>query len=185
MRTEKWRPLPLFALLAAACTDIPDPRVQMDTPPDDGETMQPLGPGDSPSGGGSGNRPSTDPPPGPSPPTPGVPGDPCRSQGTNCVADAGTSADAGTDIEIDAGPSARACEAGGQSFPDGAAVPSGDSCNSCGCTDGSVTCTEIACDPVFCAEFIEEPDGVCSRFPLDPCISQDPDCASALVPAEP
>jgi hypothetical protein len=68
------------------------------------------------------------------------------------------------------------CEAAGQTFPDGSAVPSGDSCNSCGCNDGSIACTEIACEPQVCALFVEVADGVCSRFPLDPCISQDPDC---------
>ena len=68
------------------------------------------------------------------------------------------------------------CEAAGQTFPNGSAVPSGDSCNSCGCNDGSVLCTAVACEPVFCALFVERSDGVCSRFPLDPCKSQDPDC---------
>ena len=29
---------------------------------------------------------------------------------------------------------------------------------------------------VHCAEFIEQPNGYCSRTPSDPCISQDPDC---------
>jgi hypothetical protein len=75
-------------------------------------------------------------------------------------------------------PAGESCEAAGQTFPDGSAVPSGDTCNSCGCNDGSVFCTEVACEPVFCALFVEESDGVCSRFPLDPCISQDPDCSS-------
>jgi hypothetical protein len=73
-------------------------------------------------------------------------------------------------------PRGEACEVAGQTFPDGSAVPSGDSCNSCGCNDGAVLCTLVACEPVFCAAFVENPDGVCSRFPLDPCISQDPDC---------
>jgi hypothetical protein len=73
-------------------------------------------------------------------------------------------------------PAGQSCEAAGQTFPDGSGVPSGDSCNSCGCNDGSVICTLALCEPVFCALFVEEPDGVCSRFPLDPCISQDPDC---------
>jgi hypothetical protein len=73
-------------------------------------------------------------------------------------------------------PPAESCEVAGQTFADGDAVPSGDSCNSCSCSDGSVNCTLVACEPVFCAAFVENPDGVCSRFPLDPCISQDPDC---------
>ena len=85
--------------------------------------------------------------------------DPCQFQDPDCGEGGGAS-----------------CEAGGQTFADGEAVPSGDSCNSCGCNDGSVACTEIACEPVICALFVEESDGVCTRFPLDPCISQDPDC---------
>ena len=85
--------------------------------------------------------------------------DPCISQDPDCVPDAG------------------ACEAAGETFPDGSEVPSGDSCNSCSCSAGNVVCTRIGCEPVACAEFIEEADGVCSRFPLDPCKFQDPDCA--------
>lgn len=84
--------------------------------------------------------------------------DPCISQDPDCVA------------------GGQSCEAAGQIFPDGSAVPSGDSCNSCGCNDGSVVCTLALCEEVACALFIEESDGVCSRFPLDPCKSQDPDC---------
>jgi hypothetical protein len=74
-------------------------------------------------------------------------------------------------------PAGQTCDAAGQSFPDGSAVPSGDSCNSCSCADGSVVCTLALCEPVACAAFLELSDGVCSRFPLDPCISQDPDCS--------
>jgi len=81
-------------------------------------------------------------------------------------------------------PSGEACEAAGQTFPDGSAVPSGDSCNSCACNDGLVICTLVACEPVFCAAFVENPDGVCSRFPLDPCISQDPDCLPEAASCE-
>jgi hypothetical protein len=84
--------------------------------------------------------------------------DPCISQDPDCSSDAGS------------------CEAAGQTFPDGSAVPSGDSCNSCSCGDGSVICTLALCEPVACAAFLESSDGVCSRFPLDPCKSQDPDC---------
>jgi len=86
--------------------------------------------------------------------------DPCIAQDPDCVPDAGE------------------CEAAGQSFPDGGVVPSGDSCNSCSCSGGNVVCTRIGCEPVACAQFIEEADGVCSRFPLDPCQFQDPDCAA-------
>jgi hypothetical protein len=76
------------------------------------------------------------------------------------------------------------CETAGQSFPNRSEIPSGDTCNSCGCYDGTVICTELACEPVFCAELVEESDGVCSRFPLDPCISQDPDCGSGAGACE-
>lgn len=86
--------------------------------------------------------------------------DPCIAQDPDCTA-AGAS-----------------CEAGGQIFPDGSEVPSGDSCNTCSCGNGNVNCTRIGCEEVVCALFIEESDGVCSRFPLDPCISQDPDCVA-------
>lgn len=72
----------------------------------------------------------------------------------------------------------QSCEAAGQTFPDGSGVPSGDSCNTCSCSDGSLICTLALCEPVFCALFVEQPDGVCSRFSLDPCISQDPDCTA-------
>jgi hypothetical protein len=82
-------------------------------------------------------------------------------------------------------PSGESCEAAGQKFPDGSAVPSGDSCNSCACNDGAVVCTLALCEPVFCAAFVEEPDGVCGRFPLDPCIAQDPDCNQPLEPTAP
>jgi hypothetical protein len=94
--------------------------------------------------------------------------DPCKSQDPDCV-----------------DPDAGSCVAAGQTFPNGSEVPSGDSCNSCGCTDGSVSCTLALCEPVFCALFVEESDGVCSRFPLDPCISQDPDCLEPSVPTDP
>jgi hypothetical protein len=96
--------------------------------------------------------------------------DPCISQDPDCVGD---------------GDDAGSCDAAGQTFPNGSAVPSGDECNSCGCNDGSVTCTLALCDPVFCALFVEQPDGVCSRFPNDPCISQDPDCTAASEPTTP
>lgn len=98
--------------------------------------------------------------------------DPCIGQDPDCS-------------EPEPEPEKLACDAGGLTFPHGDEVPSGDSCNRCSCDDGSVSCTEATCDPVFCAEFVEEPDGVCARFPLDPCIAQDPDCASAAPPAPP
>jgi hypothetical protein len=113
--------------------------------------------------------------------------DPCIFQDPDCGAPAGGLGDAGTgpDAGSDTEPAAADCEVAGQIFPDQADVPSGDDCNSCGCNDGSVACTDIACDPVFCAELLEEADGVCSRFPLDPCIAQDPDCGAPPTATEP
>jgi hypothetical protein len=113
--------------------------------------------------------------------------DPCISQDPDCT---GSEPDPEPEPEPEPEPDPEevVCTAAGQGFPDGAEVPSGDSCNTCSCDAGSVICTEIACDPVFCAEFVEDPDGICARFPLDPCGFQDPDCMSALepsVPAEP
>jgi hypothetical protein len=93
--------------------------------------------------------------------------DPCISQDPDCLPDAGS------------------CEVAGQTFPNGSSVPSGDSCNTCGCNDGSVLCTLALCEPVASAFFVEESDGVCSRFPLDPCQSQDPDCVTSSEPTEP
>jgi hypothetical protein len=34
---------------------------------------------------------------------------------------------------------------------------------------------------VHCAEFLEQPNGYCSRVPTDPCISQDPDCEPGSI----
>jgi len=214
----RWTSLPL-ALLVAACTDIPDPQPQTNTPPD-GESMPPPGGDDEPNE----NEPDPDPA---TPPVmrlacqvagqtfrdgSAVPsGDSCNSctcaDGNVVCTDIACEPE-GCDLYLEAPdgvcsrpaddpcigqdpdctepepePEKLACDAGGQTFPHEAEVPSGDSCNRCSCDDGSVSCTELACDPVFCAEFIEEPDGVCSRFPLDPCIAQDPDCSSA--PTEP
>ncbi len=36
-------------------------------------------------------------------------------------------------------------------------------------------------DPVVCATYIEESDGVCSRAPDDPCRGQDPDCVDGVA----
>lgn len=45
------------------------------------------------------------------------------------------------------------------------------------CQDAdSADCTRTPGDGVVCAEFIEAPNGFCSRLASDPCISQDPDC---------
>jgi hypothetical protein len=222
----RWTPLPLLALLAAGCVDIPDPKPQMDAPPDDGDSMPPDDPDDGRGDDPSDDNPSGDPPPVVSlscvvagqtfPDGSAVPSsdscnsclcndgdvvctdincepqgcdlyleqpdgvcsrpadDPCITQDPDC-----------TDPIPEPEPEEPACEAAGQSFPAGAEVPSGDSCNTCSCDAGNVVCTEIACDPVFCAEFVEEPDGVCARFPLDPCGFQDPECAVAPDTTEP
>ncbi len=114
--------------------------------------------------------------------------DPCIFQDPDCNPGADRDTDAGAAVDAGAGTPvlpARACEVAGQTFADQSDVPSGDDCNTCGCSDGTVACTEIACDPVFCAELIEESDGVCSRFPLDPCRSQDPDCGVEPASTEP
>jgi hypothetical protein len=104
--------------------------------------------------------------------------DPCITQDPDCT-------DTTPEPEPEPEPEPVVCDVAGQSFLEGTEVPSGDSCNTCGCDAGEVICTEIACDPVFCAEFVEEPDGVCARFPLDPCSFQDPDCAAAPPSTEP
>jgi len=58
-----------------------------------------------------------------------------------------------------------------------------------GVCDPSDPCGDLDCEPqsgtgdtagggfVACAEYIEEPDGVCSRNETDPCAFQDPDCS--------
>jgi len=182
----------------AACSNVPDPGEP--APPDDGESMQMIMP---PEGTG-GAPPNGD--PSPASPRACVAGGPSFAHGAavpsgdscnSCLCYDGnvvctsidcapTAGDAGTDAgsTSDAGtaPPKAPCEAAGQSFDDGSEVPSGDSCNICTCSDGTIGCTAIVCDPVFCAEFVEEPDGVCSRFPLDPCIGQDPDCGDAPAP---
>jgi hypothetical protein len=44
-----------------------------------------------------------------------------------------------------------ACVVDGVVYPDGSAVPSSDSCNTCGCNDGQVVCTLMACpEPTVC-----------------------------------
>lgn len=107
--------------------------------------------------------------------------DPCIFQDPDCGPGADSGGDAGTNSDAGAGTGTAvgSCEVAGQIFPDESEVPSGDDCNTCSCNDGSVACTERACDLVFCAEFVEEPDALCARFPLDPCMSQDPDCVSS------
>jgi len=42
--------------------------------------------------------------------------------------------------------SRQACIQDGVRYESGAAVPSNDACNSCGCSDGNVLCTEMACN---------------------------------------
>jgi hypothetical protein len=215
---------PLIVLLAAACTDIPDPQTPADPSPGDGGSMPPD------QGDEGDDEPSPDPPAPPPvmrlscqvagqtfpdgslvPSADGcsdcscVDGDvvctevPCSSEGCDlyleapdgvcsrpaddpCITQDPDCSD--TEPEPEPEPEELACDVAGQTFPSGAEVPSGDSCNTCGCDDGSVSCTESSCDPVFCAEFVEDADGVCARFPLDPCIAQDPDCGNGAPPVD-
>ena len=37
------------------------------------------------------------------------------------------------------------CEDNGVTYQSGDSVPSSDTCNTCECLDGAVTCTEMAC----------------------------------------
>ena len=57
--------------------------------------------------------------------------------GASGAADTGGTAGSGAD-----------CEYQGQVYADGSTFPAGDGCNTCGCTDGSVQCTVLWCDPV-------------------------------------
>lgn len=170
-----WPPLLLLAVLVAACSALerPDDRA---TPRGDDESMEGREPEDAPPR----VIPRVTLPP---------PVQSCEATGSTFPScgvdpeggiDAGPGSDGGSGTDVgsgtDAGTEAASCEAAGQNFPAGSDVPSGDDCNTCTCEDGSITCTERACDPVFCAVFVEESDGVCSRFSLDPCIAQDPDC---------
>jgi len=93
--------------------------------------------------------------------------DPCRFQDPDCSADAGGE---GYDCDVSQVLCRRAapeCAEGevptvlGRCY--GPCVPA-DQCRA-------------AEDPVVCALFIEESDGVCSRSPDDPCKAQDPDCS--------
>lgn len=43
-------------------------------------------------------------------------------------------------------PEPSSCSYYGKIYEDGARFPAGDGCNSCGCDDGNVACTEIACN---------------------------------------
>lgn len=63
----------------------------------------------------------------------------------------------------------------------------GDVCGSSGwygdgeCDTFCQDADSVDCEPdpggIHCAEFIEKPNGFCSRLAEDPCISQDPDCS--------
>ena len=50
------------------------------------------------------------------------------------------------------------------------------------CVDADTDCAPNAEEPVYCAEFIEDPDKVCSRADDDPCRLQDPDCGGGGDP---
>jgi hypothetical protein len=50
------------------------------------------------------------------------------------------------------------------------------------CQDKDTDCVPKAATPTVCAEFIEAPNGICSRKADDPCIFQDPDCNQATPP---
>src|SRR5882724_5061018 len=50
------------------------------------------------------------------------------------------------------------------------------------CQDKDTDCAPKGVTATFCAEFIEAPNGVCSRKADDPCIFQDPDCGQATPP---
>lgn len=46
----------------------------------------------------------------------------------------------------DVNPIKLSCSYNGKIYAHGDSVPSGDSCNSCGCQNGQVSCTLMACD---------------------------------------
>jgi hypothetical protein len=178
----KWTPLPLLAVLVGACSALSNPDDRAVAPRGDGASMGALESDDPPRGS------PWRPPPvfAPFCQTPGRTFPDCGADAGLGI-DAGLGGDAGIDAGVgtDAGSDAGSCEAAGLTFPAGSDVPSGDDCNTCGCDDGRLICTERACDPVFCALFIEASDGVCTRFPLDPCITQDPDCTGTPGTTEP
>ena len=50
-------------------------------------------------------------------------------------------------------PEVMSCAFEGVEYPDGAAIPAGDGCNTCRCENGIVDgCTEISCQPEECTE---------------------------------
>ena len=57
----------------------------------------------------------------------------------------------GKDLDIFGGGS---CTQDGIEYSDGDSVPSKDSCNTCSCVDGEITCTLMACDD----ETYDEPE---------------------------
>jgi len=113
-----------------------------------------------------------------------LPEDPCIGQDPDCMG--GSEPPTNPDDPI-------ACPAIAE-LPDG--VCDGDPANPCSILADPDCQTTIEPDPgmggggsdpgmgggtpsdpgVACAEYIEVPDGVCSRDPNDPCIFQDPDC---------
>jgi hypothetical protein len=51
------------------------------------------------------------------------------------------------------------------------------------CQDQDSDCIPKGETATVCAEFIEAPNGICSRKEDDPCIFQDPDCANSNPPS--
>ena len=50
------------------------------------------------------------------------------------------------------------------------------------CADHDTDCVPSNDKATVCAEFVEAPNGICSRKPDDPCIFQDPDCKQGTPP---
>jgi len=53
------------------------------------------------------------------------------------------------------------------------------------CQDQDTDCVPNDATATVCAEFVEAPNGICSRKSDDPCIFQDPDCPQAEKPPQP
>ena len=51
-------------------------------------------------------------------------------------------------VRINATKEAPRCEYNGWAYADGEIFDSSDGCNTCFCDDGSVACTEMACEPL-------------------------------------
>jgi hypothetical protein len=111
--------------------------------------------------------------------------DPCRGQDPDCGQSTPPSGGTGGSGPV-------ACPAIAE-LPDGVcSLPASDPCRSidpdCGGGTGGNSGSGGSASSgggvgssggVACAEYIEQPDGVCSRAADDPCIFQDPDCKPA------